>query len=110
MMKAYIPWILLISTLCILIFFGAPLSESIGFEDDTHEPCLGPEDPYCEGSGTAQSTCWECWWHFASATDPVACRKSLDGIERCTLTHESYLKEGEIVTTITCDESGGSCI
>lgn len=108
-MKARILLPILILTLSTLVFFMTPLSESIGFEDDTHEPCLGPNDPYCSGGGAAQSTCWECWWHWSSATDPVACRKNLGGVERCTLTYESYLSEGQIMTTITCDESGGGC-
>lgn len=97
------------SLLALLALAGIPSTTGIGFQDDTFEPCLGFDDPYCDGSGPPQSTCWECYWHWSSVVDPVACRKNLDGRATCSITYTSYLQGGQSVHLVVCDESGGRC-
>ena len=53
----------LLAALALVVTLGLPAGAQGPFQDDTHEPCLGPSDPFCQptdGGGSSTTTCKKC--------------------------------------------------
>lgn len=88
-----------------LLVLGAIPSLGNGpFHDDTHPPCLGADDPFCNsgedgGGGSGGSFCYACKTTIPETGPPtIECDSGSLG-DTCTITYES---NGDI----SCDTTG----
>ena len=70
---------------------------SIGFQDDTSEPCLGTDDPYCEEESGGSTACYSC--SINQDASSLLCVEGSHG-SKCTIEHEAGNQTCE--TTGTC--------
>lgn len=99
-MHALIRRFALVSVLLSVLVLAGGLSygpsggvDALGFQDDTHEPCLGPSDPspHCSSGGGSSGSgvsCYSCSWEYdpEGALKKVSCQLDNDngGGESCT--------------------------
>lgn len=74
-----------------------------GFQDDTAEPCLGADDPFCDGDGGSGGWTPSCWKCDSGSDDypTKKCKKGSTGYKTCEIRHEG--------SQVTCETSDGSC-